>query len=155
LSEIKGAATAVLKLEFPINASAERVWKVMTQETSRWWDKDFVSLPGSDGVKLEPHIGGKLYEETDDGRSLVWATVIAVTEGKSMDFVGYMTPEWTGPTMTMIKLAVEPTEGGSVLKITEGLLGRITDETMQSMTEGWTFLFGTKLKSFAEGVPVA
>ena len=154
MTEIKQASTAVLKLEFKINASVERVWQAMTKEASRWWDKDFVSLPGSEGVMLEPYIGGRVYEQTDDGRSLVWATVIAVTEGKSMDFVGYMTPEWTGPTMTMLKLAVEPSNEGTLLKLTEGLLGRVTDETIQSMTEGWTFLMDTKLKGYCEAVAV-
>jgi uncharacterized protein YndB with AHSA1/START domain len=150
MPETKTAATAVVKLEFKINASPERVWKVITEETSRWWDKDFVSLPGSTCVMLEPRLGGRLYEETEDGRGLVWATVIAISEGKSIDFVGYMTPEWSGPTMTMIKLLVEPTEEGAVLKLTEGLLGNVTDEVTQSMHEGWTFLFETKLKGYVE-----
>jgi uncharacterized protein YndB with AHSA1/START domain len=150
---MKPSSTAVLKLEFPINASPERVWTTITEETSRWWDKDFVSLKDSECVMLEPRIGGRLYEETSDGRGLVWATVIAISPGKSIDFLGCMTPEWTGPTMTMVKLAIEPAEHGSVLKLTEGLLGNITDETIPSMNEGWTFLFGTKLKGYIEGSP--
>ena len=154
MPEIKTSSTAIVKLDFPINASPENVWKAITEETTRWWDKDFVSLKDSTGVILEPRIGGRLYEETEDGRGLVWANVIAINPGKSIDFMGCMTPEWTGPTITMFKLAIEATEEGSVLKLTEGLVGNVTEETTQSMEEGWTFLFGTKLKGYLEGVAV-
>ncbi len=50
--------------------------------------------------------------------------------------------------MTMFKLAVETTEEGALLRLTDGLLGNVSDATVQSLEEGWTFLFGTKLKGY-------
>jgi uncharacterized protein YndB with AHSA1/START domain len=150
MSDIQPSATAVVKLEYRINAPQERVWRCMIEETSRWWDHEFVSLQGSTCVILEPIIGGKLYEETEDGRGLVWATVIAIDPGKSIDFLGCMTPAWTGPTMTMIQFALKTDGNATVLTMTEGLLGRVTEETTASMKEGWDFVLGQKLKVYAE-----
>ena len=151
MPEVTPAATAVLKMEFPIRATPERVWQAITEETGRWWDQDFAALSGSGGARLEPRLGGRLYEETPDGKGLTWSTVIAIDPGESIDFLGCMTPEWSGPAMTMVKLAVEPAEEGTVLRMTEGLLGNITDATVKSMEEGWSFLFGTKLRGYLEG----
>jgi uncharacterized protein YndB with AHSA1/START domain len=150
MTAVTPAATAVLKMEFPIRSSAERVWQAITQETGRWWDQDFAAVGGSGGARLEPRLGGRLYEEAPDGKGLTWSTVIAIDPGKSIDFLGCMTPEWSGPTMTMVKLAVEATEEGALLRMTEGLLGNITEDSVKSMEEGWSFLFGTKLKGYLE-----
>lgn len=150
MPEVIPAATVVLKLEFPLNATAERVWKAITEETSGWWDQDFAVVSGSGGARLEAKLGGHLYEETPEGKGLIWATVIAIDPGKSIDLLGCMTPEWNGPTMSMVKLAVEPTKEGALLCLTEGLLGNITGEGVESLEKGWNFLFGTKLKGYLE-----
>ncbi len=70
MPEVTPAATAVLKLEFPIRATAERVWRAVTEETGRWWDQEFAAVKGSGGARLEPRLGGRLYEETPDGEGL-------------------------------------------------------------------------------------
>lgn len=150
MPEVTPAATVVLKMEFPIHATADRVWSALTEETGRWWDQDFAVLNGSGGVRLEARLGGRLYEETPEGKGLTWYTVIAIDPGKSIDFLGCMTPEWNGPTMSMVKLTVEPLEDGALLRMTEGLLGTITDDGVRSLEEGWSFLFGTKLKGYLE-----
>jgi uncharacterized protein YndB with AHSA1/START domain len=151
MNEVEDAKTATLRLEFPIEAPVERVWEAILNETSRWWDQEFVALPGSKGVTLEPRLGGRLYEQTEDGRGLVWAQVIGIDPGRSIDFLGVMTPAFSGPTTTMVQLAIETSEGGTVLRLTEGLVGRVTDEVVANMTAGWTFLMGTKLKGYVEG----
>ena len=73
MSEIYESKTAVIRLTYKIDAPLERVWKVVTEEAGSWWDADFAALPGSAGVKLEPRLGGRLYEETPDGKALEWA----------------------------------------------------------------------------------
>ncbi|MBC8065283.1 MAG: SRPBCC domain-containing protein [Chlorobia bacterium] len=150
MPEIFDAKIVVIKLTYKIEAPLARVWKVITEEATFWWDSDFVALPGSPGVNLEPHLGGRIYEETPDGKALEWARVIAINPPTSIDFQGLMTPAFGGPTLTTVQLSLAEVEGGTEMTMTEGLLGRVTDEGLAQMQEGWDFLFGQKLKNYAE-----
>jgi len=150
MPEIYESKAAVVRLTYTIEAPLARVWKVITEEAGSWWDSDFAALPGSGGVKLEPHLGGRLYEETPDGQALEWARVIAVNPLVSLDFQGVMTPSFGGPTLTTVQLSLAEVEGGTELTMTEGLIGRVTDEGLAQMAQGWDFLFGQKLKGYAE-----
>lgn len=150
MPEIFDSKSVVIKLTYKIDAPLERVWKVITEEAGSWWDSDFVALPGSPGVNLEPRLGGRLYEELPDGKALEWARVIAINPPTSIDFQGFMTPAFGGPTLTTVQLALAESESGTEMTVTEGLLGRVTDETIAQMQSGWDFLFGQKLKNYAE-----
>jgi uncharacterized protein YndB with AHSA1/START domain len=150
MPETYDAKAAVIRLTYSIDAPPARVWKVITEEAGSWWDSDFAALPGSAGVILEARLGGRLYEETNDGKALEWARVIAINPPISIDFQGIMTPAFGGPTLTTVHLSIAETETGSELTMTEGLLGRITDASLAQMQQGWDFLFGHKLKNYAE-----
>lgn len=150
MAEIFESKVAVVRLTYKIEAPLARVWKVITEEAGSWWDSDFAALPGSGGVKLEARLGGRLYEETPDGKALEWARVIAVNPPVSIDFQGIMTPSFGGPTITTVQLSLAEVEGGTELTMTDGLIGRVTDEGLAQMGIGWDFLFGTKLKAYAE-----
>lgn len=150
MSETFESKAVVVKLTYRIEAPLERVWKVITEETGSWWDSQFVALVGSPGAKIEPHLGGRLYEEAGDGRGLEWARVIAIDPPRSIDFQGLMTPAFGGPTLTTVQLALAEVDGGTEMTMTEGLLGRITDAGLAQMEQGWNFLFGQKLKNYAE-----
>lgn len=150
MPEIFEAKTVVVKLTYNIEAPLERVWKVITEEAGSWWDSEFVALPGSPGVLLEPHLGGRIYEETPDGKMLEWARVIAINPPHSIDFQGLMTPAFGGPTLTTVQLSLAEAGSGTEMTMTEGLLGRVTDESLAQMKQGWDFLFGQKLKTYAE-----
>lgn len=155
MANVNAASTAVLNLEFRIEASQTRVWECITQETTMWWDKDFVSMEGSTGVILEPFVGGRVYEQIADQKGLEWCRVVAISAPDWIEFVGQMTPTWSGPTITMVRFELTPDAEATVLKLTEGLVGRVTDEVVASMEQGWTFLIGTKLKEYAEKVATA
>ena len=150
MPDLYESKSAVIRMTFDIDAPLGKVWNIITSETSLWWDHEFAALPGSQGVKLEPVLGGRIYEETPDGKALEWAKVIAVDPPHSIDFQGIMTPAFGGPTLTTVQLALTEKDGKTVLTMTEGLIGRVTDDTIQSMNEGWNFLFGQKLKTACE-----
>jgi uncharacterized protein YndB with AHSA1/START domain len=152
--EIFESKSAIVTLTYTIEAPLDRVWTVITEEAGSWWDSDFVATPGAAGIKLEPVLGGRLYEETADGRGMVWARVIAIDPPKSIDFQGVMTPAFGGPTITTVRLSLQESESGTELTMVEGLIGRVTDEGLAQMQMGWDFLFGQKLKQYAEK-PVA
>src|ERR1044072_3831823 len=150
MSEVYESKAAIVRLTYKIEAPLERVWRVSTEEAVSWWDADFAALAGSSGVKLEPILGGRLYEELPDGQGLEWGRVIAINPPTSIDFQGMMTPSFGGPTLNTVQLSLAPTESGTEMTMTEGLIGRVTDEGLAQMQQGWDFLFGQKLKNYAE-----
>jgi uncharacterized protein YndB with AHSA1/START domain len=149
MTKLSDSQTAVLKLEIEMNASPERVWQSIITETASWWGPGFRALPNSNLI-LEAHIGGRLYEETVEGSGLSWGTVIGIDNGKSIDFAGHMTPAYAGPCITMVQFAVAPKGDGTLFTLTEGMIGKLSDETMESMKSGWMYLLGDMLKTYVE-----
>jgi uncharacterized protein YndB with AHSA1/START domain len=138
-------------VEVPIKAPVEKTWKIMFEQLPEWWPKDFLCYAEAEKIRFEPWAGGRLYEEAPDGRQILWSTLISIEPGRAMDFVGYMTPSYGGPSMTMYRLEVKPTDTGDTLfKLTDVVMGRTDDEHEASLNEGWTFLFEQGLKAYVE-----
>jgi uncharacterized protein YndB with AHSA1/START domain len=139
-----------LKLELAIDAPLERVWTALIDEIGTWWPRDFMSIPDSEKIILEPWPGGRLYEQSSDGRGILWSNVVMVLPNDSIEFVGYMTPTYAGPSITMIRLSVKPNpEGGTIFRMSDAVMGRIDDEQEQNLNEGWAYLFGA-FKNYCE-----
>lgn len=139
-----------IELELDIDAPLAKVWNSLLNELPSWWPGDFLGFPEGAPIKFEPHVGGRLYEQTEDGKSLLWATVVAIVPQKSMDFIGYMTPSFGGPTLTMLHLEVEADgDAKTKFKMADALLGRIGEETEASLNQGWGYLFGA-FKAYCE-----
>jgi uncharacterized protein YndB with AHSA1/START domain len=138
-------------VEVPVEAPLSHTWRVLLHELPDWWPNDFMCFPEAQKVSFEPWAGGRLYEKTDDGRELLWSTVTSIMPEKALEFVGYMTPTFGGPSISMIRIELSEKEGGgTLLKITDAVLGRVDDDQEQSLTDGWNYLFGTGFKQYAE-----
>src|SRR5439155_19505489 len=105
-----------------------------------WWRRGFWAMPETKGMRLEPVIGGRLYEWTDDGASLVWFTVIGLVPGRSLDLVGHLSPAFGGPAFAMLRLEVEPKGAICVVKVQESHVGNVSAESASSVKKGWTTL---------------
>lgn len=136
--------------EILINRSAADIWTLMTSQIDAWWMSDFRALGEGSKVTLDAVTGGQLLESTQDGSSLEWYRVQMVTPGSALYLVGYMAPDWGGPTTSMLKLAVEDREGGGALIVSDALMGNVTEGSASSAEGGWKTLFGDGLKAFAE-----
>lgn len=150
--EVFAAFVANYELEFSIQATRERVWYAIVEETNSWWLPDFHVLGGESEVHLAAHAGGGLIEQVQDGGSLLWATVSMCLPGQfAMYLVLHTAPDWGGPTTSNLKLALEDTgEQSCVLKVTDGLIGHVDDENMQRIQHGWERLFTDGLKKYVE-----
>jgi uncharacterized protein YndB with AHSA1/START domain len=140
------------QIEVPINRSIEQLWTVMTEEIDLWWMNDFRALGEGSKVSLDPQVGGMLIESDDSGGSLEWYRVQMATPLKSLYLVGYLAPDWGGPTTSMLKLALEADGDSSKLVISDALMGNVTDKSAGSAMEGWQMLFDDGLKKHAEAV---
>jgi uncharacterized protein YndB with AHSA1/START domain len=137
-------------LEIQINAPRAAVWQALVDETNAWWLPDFHMVGEGSVVSFDARAGGQLIETKPDGGSLLWYTVQMCAPQESLHLVGFCAPEWGGPATTMLRLKLEDTDGGTLLSVSDALVGRVTDESLESLRAGWLQLFTDGLKSFAE-----
>src|SRR4051794_10117395 len=104
---MEAAKIREIVVEVPINASCDRVWKSLMDDLPEWWPRDFLCFADSEKIKFEPWAGGRLYEETPDGRQILWAHVVMIMPGEVIEFAGAITPSYGGPSFTTYRLAVK------------------------------------------------
>ena len=150
MSDLTDAKIIKYQFELPIKRSAADIWALMVDEIDRWWMDDFRALGEGSKVTLSAETGGQLIERAADGSSLEWYRVQMVSPGKSLYLVGYMAPDWGGPTTSMLKLAVEDRDDGGALIVSDALLGNVTEASASSAEGGWKMLLGDGFKMFAE-----
>lgn len=151
MTDIAVADAKIIKYQFevPIRRKPEDVWSLMTQSIDAWWMKDFRALGEGSTVSLRPETGGGLLETTPEGMSLEWYRVQMCIPGSALYLVGYMAPDWGGPTVSMLKLGIEAREEGSALIVSDALMGNVTEASGASAESGWKTLFGEAFQAFA------
>ena len=151
MNPISAARLGQYTLEIPIEAPRATVWQALSSEVDAWWPADFRMVGEGSVLSFDAQAGGQLVERKEGGGSLLWYTVQMCTPGESIHLVGHVAPEWGGPTTSMLKIALEEEEEGHTLvQLEDSLFGHVTEETMQSLQEGWTLLLGSGLKTYAE-----
>ena len=143
--------TVIYDLEIIIDAPRAAVWKALTEETDNWWLADFHMVGEGSVVTLDATAGGHLIEKTEDGASLLWYTVQMCTPGESLHLVGHSAPQWGGPSISMLHLALEDRDDATVLRVQDAIFGRVADTSVSSLKQGWQQLFGDGLKRYVEG----
>lgn len=152
MADIKVADAKIIKYKFEVEIARapKDVWSLMTEKIDAWWMQDFRALGDKSTVSLSPKTGGLLLEETADGASLEWYKVQLCTPGTALYLVGYMAPDWGGPTISMLKLGVEARGQGSALVVSDALMGNVTEASANSAASGWETLFGDGFKNYAQ-----
>jgi uncharacterized protein YndB with AHSA1/START domain len=146
------ASVVQYELEVEIQASQQRVWKAIIEETNSWWLPDFRMVGAGSVVSFDPVPGCKgLVEELDGGGSLQWYSVQYYKPHEfTIYLVGYIAPDWGGPSTSHLKLALEGTDAGCKLKVTDAQCGNVSEDSIQSLVDGWTQMFSEGLKVFVE-----
>jgi len=66
-----------LRLSFDVPRPAAHAFSVWTQDIGRWWPSDHTATGEADlTVRLEPRVGGRIYERTVDGREFDWGEIL-------------------------------------------------------------------------------
>lgn len=146
------ASCCQFELEIAIAASRQRVWNAIFEETNLWWLPDFHVIGEGSIVTFDHSPGGRgLVEATPDGGGLVWYTVqMYLPDQFTVYLIGHIAPEWGGPATSSLKLAVESTAAGSILKVTDARYGNVDEQQIQSSADGWKQLFTDGLKEHVE-----
>jgi Activator of Hsp90 ATPase homolog 1-like protein len=130
------------ELLITIKANPARVWRGLVDQLSTWWLPDFHMLGTESIVVLEPHAGGRLYEQRGESQ-LLWYTVLAITPQQSLDLVGHCSADYGGPSTSQLSIRLAAGQGSTQLSIRDA----------SSLQTGWTQLFSEGLKAFVEAVP--
>ena len=149
---IEPCGTMRLELEIAIEANAETVWKSITEEIGQGWPKDFYCVAGSDKLVLEPKPGGRIYEENSNGSGLLWGTVLEINPPKSIAWQGQIMPPWGGPAISMLRLSLEARGDETVLRVTDCLIGNISETLRGELETGWRQIFAHGLKTYVESL---
>ena len=133
--------TARFGVELTIAASAETVWAVLVDETAAWWPDDCHVLGEDSMVVLDAEAGGELLESHPEGESVVWYTVQLCRPGRTLQLVGPIAPPWGGPAMSMPTWTLEEDgEGHTRFRVTEHVVGHVTDKLLEDLEGGWKLL---------------
>ena len=150
------AAAANVAITMEIKASIAQTWSAMIDDIGLWWRKDFLVCEGSLGMRLEPRIGGKMYEALEGDGGFVWGNVISFQPNKHLAYVAQVVPPWGGPAQSVVQIALESNSSSSkstTLTLTDSLIGHVTEELLSCLDEGWRQLYGEGgLKSHVESI---
>lgn len=149
------AQISSVTVETHINASPDAVWRRLFHDIDVWWPEGFFA-GGESGKRrliLENQVGGRMYEEWDNGGGLLWGTLCALKPGQLLQIVGHTFPDWGGPTQWYGTFTLEPVDGGTRVRFLENTVGRVDPERLKDNQKGWDFLFCRALKAHVEGAP--
>jgi uncharacterized protein YndB with AHSA1/START domain len=137
--------------EVSIRRSVPDVWRVLVEDINAWWAADFRIFGEGSVVSLDASAGGMLLETNEaDGGSLEWFRVQMVSPPNALYLVGNLASDWGGPTISMLKLALEERDQGTLLSVSESFLGKTSESAAKQSIDGWGVLFGDSLKDHAE-----
>lgn len=149
-----GAATVQVALDWTIAASQQAVWRRLIDEPQSWWPGEHRAGPEGCTMTFDAVIGGRLCEKRADGAGLLWYSVIAVDPMRSIDLVGHVAPRYGGPATSLLHLELAPgsKDGTTLLRLTDGVFGRVGPGMAASLTDGWQAIVGEGLAgSFGPG----
>lgn len=152
--ELKTFETGCAQYELEIAIAAERrvVWEALIEHPDRWWLPDFRMVDESSTVELDVRPGGRgLIEYREGGGFLVWYTIqFYQPDAFKIYLVGNVAPDWGGPATNNLRLSLEESEDGCVLKVSDTHHGHVREAYMKSLRDGWTRLFGNGLRRYVE-----
>ena len=133
MDDVNPATSIEVSAEIDIAASLDEVWRSLTEGIGEWWDHRF--RDDSVGVFLEPHLGGRFYEQFDDsGAGALYAIVTLLEPPKQLRISGPM--GMPGARQYVKTYHLEPAGKGTKVSTTASMLGDLPDEMRTSYREG-------------------
>ncbi len=142
-----------VSMETHIKASPATVWQALTDDAGKWWPAEFF-IGGEEGKRsyhIEAVPGGRVYEEWEGGGGLLWGQVCHSVPEQLLQTVGYMFPEWGGPSISFMTWRLTASDNGCTLHFSEGAIGKMPDQWTAEKEKGWKFLLDGVMKAYIEG----
>ena len=140
--------TVRLESELRFNASAERVFRALTEEVRAWFPHTY----GGDRVRaviIEPQVGGRHYEDWGDGLGHLYGHVTFYDPPRRLGLRGRIMPGTILDTAYEIE---DADDGGVLLRMSKIAVGPMTEEEAGSVrTYGDIGRFADALRAVVEG----
>ena len=122
----------------------DQAFALFTERMADWWPVEIHSLSAnrlkkpSNGLMIEPRVGGRILEACADGETRPWATVTAWETGKRLTVSWYVgRPENEA---TEVDIRFKTADGGTRLELTHSgfdVLGKDAQPTRDGYHQGW------------------
>jgi DNA-binding transcriptional ArsR family regulator len=119
--------------------------------------RDFYAGQNARDFLLEPHLGGRMYEDWGNGGGAIWYVVTEIDPPRSLGLSGQMPAAFGGPATFLLRLVLRPEGEETVLELTDSEFRRPTrptEKALASLEEGWRALFEKAFKSYVEERPL-
>ena len=109
--------TEALHLRFDVDCGVEHAFTTWTARTSTWWPTSH-TVAGEPGlaVILEPRPGGRIFEQTADGREADWGRILAWEPPHRLVYTWHLRQDEADATVVEIRFDARP-EGGTTVSI--------------------------------------
>jgi hypothetical protein len=121
-----------------------QAFELFTDRIADWWPTGIHSISShrlkrsSNGLTIEPRLGGRILEECADGETRPWATITVWEPGKRLTVSWYVgRPETEA---TEVDVLFEAAEGGTRLELTHSqfeALGKDAQSMRDGYNQGW------------------
>lgn len=137
--DLSMAQVAAYEISVAIAAPRARVWDALVHEIARWWPQDFYTLPTA-RMTLEPRVGGRMYEDADDGAGRQWYQVLTIMAPDELELQGFLMPAFGGPGSTLLRITLAEGGGATTVTLADALVGRLRAEGVAGLRDGWRTL---------------
>ncbi len=140
--------TINIRMEIPIKATIQDTWDCLINDVGLWWNKGFYTSQKTKNFIIEPVVGGRMFEDYGNNEGLLWANVIVLDSPTVIEFKGHLTPEFGGPAISFLKLKLEETDNGTLLILTDSIMGNVSEKSQTDLAAGWKVLFEEGFKQY-------
>lgn len=125
------ARLAKIEQEITVNAASEAVFRVFVEDTADW----FFNGPGQPPCKLEPKLGGLLYQDEGNGAGTVFATITKFKPGKCVAMSGEFCCREA--CVNNVTFTFEESGAGTLVKLDHRLAGEFDENYVEEFRVGW------------------
>ena len=126
-----------------VRAAPARAFVLFTRDLARWWPlPQFHTGPDPVDCAIEPHVGGRVFERSADGRETSWGTVVAYDPPHRLAFswiIGGLSPDQA----QLIDIRFTPEDAGTRVELTHSGWEKLGDAAIvlrERYDHGWATL---------------
>ncbi len=136
-----------IEVEIRVSAPRERVFTALTTGVGRWWHLRIRQHDLSTTMVLEPHVGGRFFEDLGDGTGALWGTVLDFLPPKLLRIGGPLSMRT--PVTCVFEYHLEEDGNDTIVKFQHRCFGWFEASMKEKHVAGWRQLFDA-LKAYAE-----
>jgi uncharacterized protein YndB with AHSA1/START domain len=145
--EGKRVGVCELQADIQINVPRDTVWRLTIDRANEWWMDGLTE--GSQGVYIEPVVGGRLWERFDDvGNGILYGNVILIDPPNTINFSS--TYSLAGVALGTSTWRFMEVDGGTLVAITIELLSEFPERVMCGRIKQRSEVLLQSLKQFVE-----